>query len=154
LGALMLLELATPIGWAPLATDRATLAPYQELAHRPPGAVVELPGFLGTPSWPFVDAPRMIYSSLDWNPRLSGYSAYTPPTLPVDNQVFNTFPSPAAIDRAHQLRIRYVILHVGTENGVPMLTPAQAEASVSALPAGAHATKTANSWLIDLGPPK
>ncbi|HEX6476208.1 MAG TPA: hypothetical protein VF005_02955 [Acidimicrobiales bacterium] len=152
LGGLMLLELATPVTWAQLSSDQATLAPYQELAHRPPGAVVELPAVFGRPVWPYVDAPRMVYSSLDWHPRLSGYSAYVPPTLAADTQLMNTFPSAASLARARQLGIRYVILHVGTENGAPMLTPSQAQAIISTLPPGTRATRTASSWLVDLGP--
>jgi hypothetical protein len=151
LGGLMLLELATPVTWAQLASDQATLAPYQELAHRPPGAVVELPAVFGQPDWPFVDAPRMVYSSLDWHPRLSGYSAYVPPSLPADTQLMNTFPSAASLARARQLGIRYVILHVGTQSGAPMLTPGEAQAIISTLPPGARATRTASSWLVDLG---
>jgi hypothetical protein len=152
LGGIMLVELATPLSWAKLPDDGATLAVYRDLAHRPPGPVVELPETLGQPYWPFIDAPRMVYSSLDWHPRLGGYSAYVPPTLPADSQVMNTFPSRPSLDLARRLRIRYVILHVGLENGLPMLTPAQAQRIISSLPPGATATPAASSWLVDLGP--
>ncbi len=149
-GAVILGELASPLPWVPLASDTATLAPYQALAHRPPGAVAELPVEPAPPQNAFVAAPRMVYSSIDWHPRLNGYSGYFPPTYVSDADVLSAFPDAAALERLRERQIRYVILHVGYENGFPVLSPAQAAAMISALPTGATATHVGNSWLIDL----
>jgi hypothetical protein len=149
-GVLVLAELAAPVQWANLAHDPATLAPYRELARRPPGAVVELPIPPGAEDG-YVESPRMVYSTLDWHPRLNGYSGFYPSTYASDAQVMNTFPAASSLNRAKELRIRYVVLHVGTEDGFPMLSPAQAQTIISSLPPGATATRTGNSWLVDLG---
>jgi hypothetical protein len=150
-GLLMLAEFAAPVPWARLPVDAATLAPYRELAHRPAGAVVELPIPAGVED-DYVEGPRMIYSSLDWHPRFNGYSGFFPANYFSDAQVMDTFPAPSSLDRARVLRIRYVILHMGTEDGFPMLSEAEARAMISSLPQGAVATRTGNSWLVDLGP--
>jgi hypothetical protein len=92
----------------------------------------------------------MLYSSIDWHPRLNGYSGYFPPTYVSDADVLSGFPNAASLELLRERQIRYVILHVGYENGFPVLSPAQAAAMISALPTGATATHVGNSWLIDL----
>ena len=149
-GALILGELASPVPWAALPTDAATLAPYHALAHRPPGAVVELPVEAAFPAVQFVGGPRMVYSTIDWHPRLNGYSGFFPTTLGSDARVLTGFPNPASLDLLRERQIRYVILHVGYESGFPVIPPAQAAAMVAALPRGATAEQVGSAWLIDL----
>ncbi|HEV2311038.1 MAG TPA: hypothetical protein VGU73_10995 [Acidimicrobiia bacterium] len=168
LGAFMLLEFAAPTHTTELPTGPATLAVYRELAHRPPGAVVELPApnpqlvLDGTPAEPFVEAPRMVYGTLDWHPRFNGYSGNFPADYFANGDALNSFPSRAALDTARRLQLRYVILHTGTLHFVvytgtysrfsyPQYTDAQAQAIVAHLPSGATARRYGNSWLIDLG---
>jgi hypothetical protein len=149
-GAVVLGELASPVAWVSLPSDAVTLAPYRALAHRPPGPVVELPVEPGAPQNAFVAAPRMVYSSIDWHPRLNGYSGFFPSTYVSDAQVLTGFPDLASLKLLRERQIRYVILHVGYESGFPVISPTQAAAMIAALPAGATATKVGNAWLIDL----
>jgi hypothetical protein len=149
-GAVILGELASPVPWVALPTDATTLAPYRALAHRPPGAVVELPVEASAPQNALVAAPRMVYSTIDWHPRLNGYSGYFPTTYGSDAEVLAGFPNQASLERLRQRRIRYVILHVGRESGFTVVSPAQAAAMVAALPTGATAAHVGSSWLIDL----
>jgi hypothetical protein len=150
LGVVILGELASPVAWVALPTDAVTLAPYRALAHRPTGAVAELPVEAGLPEVAFVEAPRMVYGSIDWHPRLNGYSGFFPATYVSDASVLAGFPNQAALQRLTERRVRYVILHVGRESGFPVISPEQATAIISALPTGATSTHVGNSWLIDL----
>jgi hypothetical protein len=149
-GAVILAELASPVAWVALPTDAATLAPDRALAHRPAGAVVELPVEAALPQVAFVEAPRMVYSSIDWHPRLNGYSGFFPTTYASDAAVLSGFPDPASLALLKERRIRYVILHVGYESGFAVISPARAASMVAALPTGATATHVGNAWLIDL----
>jgi hypothetical protein len=141
--------------WAYLPSDRSALAVYRTLAHRPRAAVVELP--MADPrtqgvAWPFVESPRMIYATIDWKPRVNGYSGFLPPDYLVDINDFNQFPAAAAVARAKTLGVRYLILHVGDEHGFPAYSDAEARSMVSHLPVGAVAFHRGNGWLVDLGP--
>jgi hypothetical protein len=149
-GALILGERASPLPWVVLPNDGVTLAAYHALAQRLPGAVVELPV---DPLDPFIGAPRMVYSTIDWHPRLNGYSGYFPATYVSDAEVVSGFPNQPSLDRLRERRIRYVILHVGQESGYAVITPAHAAAIIDALPPGATATHVGSSWLIDLATP-
>jgi hypothetical protein len=150
LGAVILGELASPVAWAVLPTDAATLAPYRALAHRPPGAVAELPVETGLPAVAYVEAPRMVYGTIDWHPRLNGYSGFFPATYTSDGAVLTGFPNQASLRLLSERRVRYVILHVGYESGIPVISAPQAAAILAGIPTGATATHVGNSWLIDL----
>jgi hypothetical protein len=95
----------------------------------------------------------MVYSTIDFHPRLNGYSGYSSPTYGDDLAAIATFPSPAAFARFGLRRIRYLILHVGEQNGYPMYTEDQARRAVAQLPPGATAARYGTSYLVDLGPP-
>jgi hypothetical protein len=152
--AFMLLEFAGSVKQAQLPTDRATLAVYYELARRPQGAVVELPmagSISPTHEWPFVEAPRMAYGTIDWHNRVNGYSGSAPSDYLSNLASLNTFPSSRALDTARRLKVRYVVVHTGRYAGFQQYTNTQAEVVVAALPKGATAKRYGNSWLIDLG---
>ncbi|MBV8951909.1 MAG: hypothetical protein JOZ99_13610 [Actinobacteria bacterium] len=154
-GALMLLEFAAPLHHAPLATDPATLAVYRALAHRPAGAAVEIP--MADPrvdgkQWALVEAPRMVYSTIDFHPRVNGYSGYIPPGYYESINAFNAFPAPAALQRASQLNVRYVVLHVGQHASDGTLGPRRAADMLAALPPSSSARRYGDSWLVDLTP--
>jgi hypothetical protein len=153
-GAFMLLEFAAPVHRIVLPTDQATLAVYHELARRPPGAVAELP-IAGHNSafheWPFVEAPRMVYGTIDFHNRVNGYSGSAPDDYLTNLASLNSFPSRGALATARRLKVRYVVLHLGRFDGYLQYTDAHAQAVVAALPRNATAKRYGNSWLIDLG---
>ncbi len=153
--AFMLLEFAAPVHRAVLPTDPATLAVYHELARRPPGAVAELPmagSVSPTHEWPFVEAPRMAYGTIDWHDRVNGYSGSAPADYLSNLAALNSFPSPRAVSTARRLKVRYVVLHTGRFAGYQQYTDAGTRAVIAGLPRGAHAARYGNSWLVDLGP--
>jgi hypothetical protein len=153
LAAVMLVELAAPVQWARLADNRQTTAVYEELRRRPPGAVVELP--LSGPTnlaWPYIEAPRLVYSTLDWHPRLNGYSGFFPATYMDDVAAIASFPSANAVARLKSRRVRYAILHVGARNGIPMYSEEQVGRVLSALPPRSTSQRFGDSYLIDLEP--
>jgi MYXO-CTERM domain-containing protein len=153
-GAFMLLEFAAPVHRIVLPTDQATLAVYHELARRPQGAVAELP-IAGHNSafheWPFVEAPRMVYGTIDFHNRVNGYSGSAPDDYLTNLASLNSFPSRGALDTARRLKVRFIVLHLGRFDGYLQYTNAQAQAVVAALPRNATAKRYGNSWLIDLG---
>ncbi|HKA92738.1 MAG TPA: hypothetical protein VKE97_02975 [Acidimicrobiia bacterium] len=152
----VLLELAAPITHVRLPTDHATVAAYEALEHEPDGAVVELPipdpAISAGPAWAFVEAPRMVYSTDDWKPRFNGYSGDFPDEYVNDLRQLNAFPAPDALAAARRLRIRYVILHLGSTGGFPQLGDDAAAAMIRDLPPGARAERRGRAWLVDLGP--
>ena len=152
----VLLELAAPITHVDLPTDHDTVAVYEALKHKPHGAVAELPipdaGIEGGPPWAFVEAPRMIYSTIDWKPRFNGYSGDFPDEYVPDLRQLNAFPAPDALAAARRLRIRYVVLHLGSTGGFPQLSDDAAAAMIRDLPPGARAERRGRAWLVDLGP--
>ena len=150
----LLLELAAPLVHTTLPSDRATLAVYHALSHAPAGAVVELP-IVDTTTDPvdwYLEAPRMLYSSIDWHPRFNGYSGGFPDDYPKHTATLNRFPSAAALREMKKLRIRYAVLHTGRDAGAQQYTKTQVAAMLAALPPGAHARRHGNAWLVDLGP--
>ena len=152
-GGFMLAEFAVPFTHTELPDDAATLAVYHELTRVPPGPVVELPVIdpaqQGGAAWAYVEAPRMLYSTIDWNDRFNGYSGDWPDSYLRDAADLNTLPAPAAIAAMERLGIRYAVLHTGVYSGVQQYTDEQARQIIAGLPPGARATHHGNSWLID-----
>ncbi len=151
----VLVDLAAPVNFSPFPDDDATLAVYHRLDNRPPGAVVEIPmvdaGVLPA-EWAYVEAPRMVYGTIDFHPRVNGYSATAPDTYSADLVLFNAFPTPEGVHRAFEIRVRYVVIHVGAVTDYATFSEADAQARVDALPATARAERVGNAWLVDLGP--
>ncbi len=151
-GVLILVELAAPVITAPVSTSDATLDVYRALADRGSEAVVELPMVppISQPfEWATVEAPRMLFGTIDWHPRVNGYSGYLPPGYAEDVQLLDTFPSPESLARLQALDVRYVVLHLG----VNQLTPQQLADIVAKLPPGATARPYGDAWLVDLKAP-
>jgi hypothetical protein len=155
-GGFLLLELAAPITHARLPSDHATVAVYEALKHKANGAVMELPIIDPQehegPAWALGEAPRMVYSTIDWKPRFNGYSGEWPDGYLADLRQLNSFPAPDALALARRLRIRYVILHLSTYAGVPHLTDEQADTMIRDLPSGTRVERRGRAWLVDLGP--
>jgi hypothetical protein len=155
-GGFLLLELAAPITHARLPSDHATVAVYEALKHKADGAVMELPIIDPQenegPGWALGEAPRMVYSTIDWHPRFNGYSGDWPDGYLADLRQLNSLPAPDALAVASRLRIRYVILHLGTYAGVPHLTDEQADTIIKGLPPGARVEQRGRAWLVDHRP--
>jgi hypothetical protein len=142
--AILLAELAAPVRWQALRHDRATLAVYHELNNRPPGAVVELPmGDHNSPTgaWELTEAPRMLFSTIDWHPRVNGYSGLAPASYARDSGILNTFPSDAAMRKLRALRVKYVVWH---PTGSPLARP------LPELTGQLEAEPFGNAWLIEV----
>jgi hypothetical protein len=149
--AVTLLEFANRIPHSAFDDSRATLAVYRQLAREGPGVVLELPirdprKAIGV----YTEAPRMAYATVDWHPRVNGSSAFIPRAYIRDRRVLNSFPSPQALTRAHELHVRYVLLHVGSRNGFPMFEEASAQAVIDGLPTGSVVHRYGSSWLVRL----
>ena len=151
---IVLLELAITLVRPVLPQNESRIAVYEELAERPDGAVVELPMAdprQGGTEWAFIEAPRMVYATRDWHPRVNGYSGNYPTTYINDVDIINDFPSRPARQHLARLDVRFVVLHTGSTSGYPQFTPAEAEAIVRQLPSGIEAEQFGDSWLLDLG---
>jgi hypothetical protein len=151
--ALLCLDLAAPGRWAKVDTSDAATGVYRELGRRPAGGVLELP--IPDPAteaaYPYIEAPRVMYSMLDWHPRINGYSGYTPPGYNDEVAAYKQFPRQPALDRLRIDRVRYVVVHVGHENTIPAFTESEAQTIVAGLPPGASASRVGAAFLIDFG---
>ena len=126
--ALLLLEQAAPLTHVDVPENPNALAVYHALDHRPAGAVAELP--MESPAapdgglaWSYVEAVRMLYSTLDWHPRVNGQSGGWPDAYIPDVDAINQYPAPAGVEAVDRLRVRYLILHTGRTAGFPQLLP-------------------------------
>jgi hypothetical protein len=149
--AVVLVELATPVFAARVSTSDATLDVYRALDDHGHEPVVELPMVppLTQPfEWATVESPRMLFATIDWHPRVNGYSGYLPPGYAEDVDLLNTFPSPEAVARLRALGVGYVVLHLG----VGQYEPQQLADIVAALPPGTTARPYGDAWLVDLQP--
>jgi hypothetical protein len=152
-GGFLLLELAAPVRHVELPDDESTLAVYGALDRKPDGAVVELPAIIpvaDATDWAFVEAPRMVYATRDWKRRFNGYSGGGPETYLEEATALNTFPSSGALETVRRLRIRYVVLHLGTFAGVDQYTEQQADVILNALPRDVRRERHGKAWLVDL----
>lgn len=134
--------------------DRASsLAVYRALAERPAGAVVALPmRDVLTTSGTLIESTRMVYSTVDWNPRVNGYSSFVPSDYEPRRQVLETFPSAASLELLRSLDVRYVLLEVGKRSTLPMYQPSELRAVLDGLPASARATRHGEAYLVELAP--
>ncbi len=153
IAAMMLVEVAIVDPQRYPAWDGPVVAAvYDELAGRPDGVVLELPIFSSPDlfTWPFVEAPRMSLSVGDGHPRINGYSGHWPNGFVEDAAVLGQFPSPAALARAEELGVRYVVVHTLSPWPAVPVDPVQVDAILDGLPDGATLTRHGEAWLIDL----
>lgn len=129
-------------------------AVYDELARRPDGIVLELPiiSELGSVNWPFVEAPRMSLAADDGLPRINGYSGSWPNGYLEDTVLLGTFPEPAALERARELGVRYVVVHTSSPWPPVVITREWVTDVISGLPEGASVERFGAAYLVDLGP--
>lgn len=116
LGAVLLVEYKGEIIMSErIDTPRYTSVNYA-LAGLPDGPVVELP--MGADNaWAFVEAPRMVLSTIDWNPRVGGYSGYPAPNYGRTVQLLNSLDdggpaSPDALDLLDEFGVRYIVVRL------------------------------------------
>ncbi len=130
-GVLAALEAwATPLPLVSVATEPGPVDRW--LAARPgPDAVAVLPMY--EPHAVHLESVRLFASTAHWHPLVNGYAGVLPPGYAEDAEILNTFPSPAAVARLRELRVRYVVVYLGQyrEEVRPEL-----DAALQALPAG------------------
>lgn len=146
LGAVMLAEYATPIGLSPRLDDPRHTAVNHELAERPDGPVLELPmGDARDVLWAFVEPPRLRFATIDFNPRVNGYSGYYPRGYLTTIDVFNSLAeegpaSPEVVSGLEQFGVRYLVLRTEPVTpdldhpGVTHYSPVVAAEVVASLP--------------------
>jgi hypothetical protein len=95
-----------------------TIAVNRALSRLPDGPVVELPmGVPWQPEWAYIEAPRMVLSARDWNPRVNGYTGYTPKGYEETAAAFNSLAdgqaaSPEALALLDRFGIRYLVVRL------------------------------------------
>lgn len=91
------------------------LAAYETLRDQPDGVVLELPirSAADGLAWPYTEAIRMYHSTIDFNPRINGYSGGAPAGFDALADRLDTWPSADAETVATELGIRYVVIHGG-----------------------------------------
>ena len=114
--------------------------------------------------WAYVEAPREVLSTIDWKPRVNGYSGYSPPGYEHEIDVFNGLANPAPADampQLDQLGVRYIVIRTASADpqlaiaGVTYDDPGTAARIVAALPASRveSVTSAGAAVLIRLRPP-
>jgi hypothetical protein len=94
----------------PVAPALARSAVYRVLASLPPGPVVELPYYDERPT--LDEHTRfMVDSTLDWHPRVNGYSDYVSPMWRADARALRHFPNLDGFAVLHRCHARYLIVH-------------------------------------------
>jgi hypothetical protein len=85
---------------------------YERLKTLPPGAVLSLPSYVGTPE-AFRESDYLLFSTTHWRPIVNGFGRQDPPGHGATMETVSGFPAPDAIRRLCELQVRYVVLHTG-----------------------------------------
>jgi hypothetical protein len=83
---------------------------YKRLASLPPGAVVSLPDYAGTPV-AFDEANYELFSTAHWYPIANGFSRAEPRGFRALMDRLQTFPAPTSLEAMRETGIRYVVVH-------------------------------------------
>lgn len=172
LAGLVLVETRTVIDASrpPLSPKADGAAVNLLLADLPQAGVVELP--MAQPDdgvvWGFLECRRMLLATLDWHPRLGGYSGFIPPGYQALVNEVRSFPSPSALERLDALGVRYVVLRTAPvpsgatgvdqfveASGLATMAAADAESLVAAVPPErlAAVQRVQGAVLVTLSPP-
>jgi hypothetical protein len=100
----------------------------------------------------YTEGPRMLASIGDWRPRFNGFSGGLPPEYLKDISMLSQFPADAAVQRASDLGVRYVVLHGAENESRDSFSHAQVDTILRSLPATAKASQSGSDWLVDLTP--
>lgn len=92
----------------------AVPAVYERLSSMPPGAVLSLPSYRGSPEG-FREADYLLYSTVHWHPVANGFGRHEPLPHRENVAAFVQFPAPDAMARVRALGIRYVVVHTGRD---------------------------------------
>lgn len=149
---LVLAEVGGPMARVEVPEGERVLV-YEALAEMDGGVVLELP--IHVPSegvtWAFVEAPRMVHATIDWNPRVNGYSGSAPRGFESTAATLQSWPDASASAAAARLGVRYVILHGGVEQGTVAFSEAELAARVAeAESAGFSAEQYGDDWLVSV----
>ncbi|MFP5317595.1 MAG: hypothetical protein ACLGI2_04800 [Acidimicrobiia bacterium] len=148
LGGVFLLEDKARIVMSPRIDTPRFASVNRALADLPGGVVAELPmGDNRHFTYGFVEAPRMVLSAIDWNPRVNGYSGYSPPGYSDIIDVLNTLDdggpaTPEALALLDRLGVRYLVVRLAAPDrshetlGLSHVDEAGAQRIVDALPPG------------------
>jgi hypothetical protein len=88
---------------------------YKRLASLPPGPVVSLPDFAGTPV-AFDEANYELFSTAHWHPIANGYSREEPRGFRALMDRLKTFPAPTSLDAMRETGIRYVVVRAASDS--------------------------------------
>ena len=166
-GAFMLVEYKGRIVMAPRIDKPEFTAVNHALADLPHAAVLELPmGDSWEPPWAYVEAPRLVLSSIDWRPRVNGYSGYEPPAYHYTIEMMNSLDDggPAteeALGRLQHLRVGYIVIRTApldgdwSAKGVSYLDEEGAQRVIDALPPEriVSVSREGAAVLVQLQPP-
>jgi hypothetical protein len=83
---------------------------YKFIANLPPGPIVSLPDYAGTPV-AFEEANYQLFSTAHWHQIANGYSRAEPPGFRALMDRLKTFPAPGSLEAMREVGIRYVVLH-------------------------------------------
>jgi hypothetical protein len=87
---------------------------YKRLASLPPGPVVSLPDYAGTPV-AFDEANYELFSTAHWHPIANGYSREEPRGFRALMDRLKTFPAPSSLNAMRETGIRYVVVRAATD---------------------------------------
>ncbi len=100
----------------PLRMMPAIPRAYETLAMLPRGGVVEFPFHYDSKDF-HNQTWAMFWSMYDWQPRVNGYSDFTPPDFVAFALPINDFPDPASFELLRKLDVRYVVVRVADYQG-------------------------------------
>jgi len=134
----------------PVTAEEALI--NRALAKAPPGAVLELPIATGVGVQAArMEAKRFMLSTIDWRPRVNGYSGGYPDGYFERAAELARFPTPRALRWICELEVRYVVLRVADPASHPRLTPREARGILSRMPLRARWEEHGGDYLIDMG---
>jgi hypothetical protein len=85
-------------------------AAYRRIAALPPGAVLSLPTYRGTPE-AFRESDYLLFSTSHWRPIVNGFGRQEPSAHAETMATLAKFPNRESVELMRKLNIRYVIVH-------------------------------------------
>jgi hypothetical protein len=98
---------------------------YKYIATLPPGPVLSLPDYAGTPLW-FQEADYQYFSTAHWQPIVNGDSREWPAAFLEATRQMKTFPDAGAAATMRDIGLKYVVVHAAAPGGEGLPAPATA----------------------------